>query len=302
MLVLCYHKIDCVQRDWTGIVTSPDTFRQQLTYIKDHYHICDVHDFPRQPQVKDVLITFDDGYADNYTTALPILEELQIPATFFISTGHLNTDTEDWCNELAWLILEGNAYPPEFSFGDFRFQTKTFHQRLSMHRSIEKTLIQAPNTQRNTIMNAVRQWANADQRTKRTSHRMLSADQLRALAASPYASIGAHTVNHPSLSALCIEEQCYEILESKHTVEKIIGKDVLLFAYPFGGISNYSLETIDILKNAGFQKAFSTTYKRKTKDPSFYEIPRVCVSECSLQDFIDKLSLYQVKNSYWWEG
>ena len=302
MLVLCYHKIDCIQQDWTGIVTSPDTFRQQLMHLKDQYHICDVRDFPWKPQEKDMLITFDDGYADNYTTALPILEELQVPATFFISTGHLDTDTEDWCNELAWLILEGEAYPPAFSFDDLRFQTESFQQRLSMHRSIEKTLIQTPNIQRNAVMNAVRQWAGADQRTKRTSHRMLSADQLRALAASPYASIGVHTVNHPSLGGLSIEEQRYEILESKLTVEKIIGKDVVLFAYPFGGIGNYSLETIDLLKNAGFQKAFSTTYKRKTKAPSFYEIPRVCVSECSLQDFIDKLSVYQIKTSYWWEG
>ena len=158
MLILCYHKIDCVQQDWTGIVTSPDTFRQQLTYLKDHYHICDVRDFPRQPQEKDVLITFDDGYADNYTTALPILEELQIPATFFISTGHLDTDTEDWCNELAWLILEGDAYPPAFSFGNLHFKTESFQRRLSMHRSIEKALQPGPNIQRNAVMDAVRQW------------------------------------------------------------------------------------------------------------------------------------------------
>lgn len=301
MLILCYHKIDCVQQDWTGIVTSPDTFRQQLTYLKDHYHICDVRDFPRQPQEKDVLITFDDGYADNYTTALPILEELQIPATFFISTGHLDTDTEDWCNELAWLILEGDAYPPAFSFGNLHFKTESFQRRLSMHRSIEKALNQAPNIQRNAVMDAVRQWAGADQRTKRTSHHMLSADQLRALAASSYASIGAHTVNHPSLGGLSAEEQRYEILEAKHAVEEITGKDVVLFAYPFGGIIDYSLETIDILKNAGFLKAFSTTYKRKTKEPSFYEIPRVCISECTFQDFIDKLSFYRIKDSYWWD-
>ena len=80
-------------------------------------------------------------------------------------------------------------------------------------------------------------------------------------------------MNHPSLGGLSAEEQRYEILEAKHAVEEITGKDVVLFAYPFGGIIDYSLETIDILKNAGFLKAFSTTYKRKTKEPSFLRDP-----------------------------
>ena len=82
MLSLCYHKIDVVQNDWTGITTSPDTFRWQLQYLSENYHINDVHNLPYEPGKQDVLITFDDGYADNYTNALPILEELHIPAIF----------------------------------------------------------------------------------------------------------------------------------------------------------------------------------------------------------------------------
>ena len=302
MLVLCYHKIDHVRQDWTGIVTTPETFRRQLEYLKDHYHIRDIRDDLRQPRKRDVLITFDDGYEDNYTTAAPILEELGIPATFFISTGHLDTDTEDWCNELAWLILEGEEYPPAFSFGDFLFETGTFEQRRTMHRHIEKTLIQAAGAEQNRVLEALRQWAGAEKRRKRTTHRMLSADQLRALAANPLVSIGAHTVDHPSLGALCVEEQRREILESKRVIEETIGKAVSLFAYPFGGIGNYTAETIEILENAGFQKAFSTTYKRHSQAPSPYEIPRVCVSECTLPEFIEKLDFYREKSSYWWEG
>ena len=301
MLSLCYHKIDVVQNDWTGITTSPDTFRWQLQYLSENYHINDVHNLPYEPGKQDVLITFDDGYADNYTNALPILEELHIPAIFFVSTGHLDTDTEDWPNELAWLILEGTRYPEVFNADSFSFETRSFDQRLEMHRNIEKVLIHASNTQRNAIMEAIRQWADADNRQKRKSFRMLSKAQLQALSRSPYATIGAHTVNHPSLGALCVEEQQYEILESKRVIERAIGQDVSFFAYPFGGFVDYSKDTIQILKHAGFQKAFSTTYKRKTIEPSPYEIPRVCISESTCQEFIAKLDLYKEKTSYLYE-
>lgn len=302
MLVLCYHKIDFVSQDWTGIITSPGTFHQQMLYLKSNYHICDIHSLPDQPKMRDVLITFDDGYEDNYTFALPILEKLQIPAIFFISTGHLDTDTEDWCNELAWLILDGDCYPSNFSYENLFFPTDTFKQRLHMHGNIEKILISKTVVRRNSMLEAIRHWAAANTRSKRSSRRMLSAQQLRAFADSPYATIGAHTVNHSSLGALSLEEQRHEITESKHTIEKIIGRPVTLFAYPFGGPDNYSTETIHILKSVGFQKAFSTTYKRKNYEPSPFEIPRVCISECTMQEFIHKLELYREKDSYYWKG
>lgn len=300
MLVLCYHKIDCVEHDWTGIVTTPETFKWQLNYLKNNYNICDVKFFPKNPSKEDVLITFDDGYADNYVNAFPILEKLEIPAIFFISTAHMNTDMEDWPNELTWLILEGHDYPEEFHLDGYSFKTRTQDQRLGMHKSIERLLINSSTKERNIILGSLRKWARFSLGEKRTAYKMLSEEQLQTMSHSPFSEIGAHTVNHPSLGSLSLEDQRYEIAKSKQVIEHAINQRVKHFAYPFGGINSYSAETINILQEEGYDMAFSTTYKRKLKRQSPFEIPRVCINECTHQEFVRKLKEYQVKESYWW--
>ncbi len=305
ILVLYYHKVCDIERDWNGLAVSPKTFRKQLEYIKENYQVLRADDDWKDCAKDSIIITFDDGYEDNYVNALPILEEVGIPATFFVSTEKLDTDEEMWCNELVWLIFEGNHFEKKFimpitSF-QFELTTDTLYQRVELYRILRAILPSIPHKNREEIMKELRAWGYANERKKRNTHKMMTSEELRCLAASDCAVIGAHTISHPSLGGLSYDEQFKEIQGSKNKLEEIIKKKITLFSYPFGGKMDYSDETISILKELGFEKAMTTEsicMNGMPIDP--YKIPRMCMGECDMQTFVqnleDSFGLYRESN------
>ena len=302
MMVLCYHKICDVGHDWNDIVTSPDTFRKQLEYINDTIGFISVKELDKDLESDKVLLTFDDGFEDNYFNVLPILEEMKLPALFFATTATLEKREETWCNELVWLFLEGTEYPRSMNLRvnekKETYKTGTLKDRLEVYRSIRKYLLGAEIEIRNELFQEIRTYPGVNFPEKRNTHYMLSIEQLKRLAQSEYVTVGCHTVSHRSLALLSEKEQYEEIKNSKNVLESTLGRTIEYFAYPFGGIYDYSPKTVEILRNLGFSAAFSTTYKRWSKEKSKFEIPRVCISECSLKEFEEKIKQYRNKASY----
>lgn len=305
MIVLCYHKVCHVEHDWNGIVTSPDTFRKQIQYIKEVYGFISAEEFVEDFNTDKVLLTFDDGFEDNYINVLPILEEMRVPAIFFVSTETLGKRAENWCNELVWLLLEGIGYPEYINLRvdekNEIYRTETLEERLKTYKNIRNKILGVNKKTRNKIFQEIRNAIDTTLRRKRDTHYMLSTEQLRLLAQSKYVSIGCHTVSHCSLALLSEKEQYEEIKQSKDVLERVLGRTIEQFAYPFGGIWDYSLETVKILENLGFKAAFSTTYKRWSREESKYEIPRICINECSFEEFREKIETYRNKISYCFE-
>jgi peptidoglycan/xylan/chitin deacetylase (PgdA/CDA1 family) len=93
-LVLCYHRIGA--RD---VLTKPaEDFRREMQTIKRHYECISLGELCRRLLADEpfrrpaVVVTFDDGYRDNFTAAVPILQSIGVPATFFVATGFMSTD------------------------------------------------------------------------------------------------------------------------------------------------------------------------------------------------------------------
>lgn len=120
-------------------------------------------------------------------------------------------------------------------------------------------------------------------------HRPLSADEVFKLAEGKLIEIGAHTMTHPVLSGLTIAEQRAEILKSKVSLEKILQRPVTSFAYPYGGRSDYTRDTISIIKEAGFDCACSNCQNFIRKGVDMYELPRVLVRDWDGKEFIRRL-------------
>lgn len=300
ILVLYYHKIYDLKRDWNGLAVKPETFKKQMEFIKNNYTVLKGDDDWSKCNEDAIVVTFDDGFEDNYLNALPILEEVGIPATFFISTGNINTNHETWCNELVWIIFESTRIKEKFvtdsTAVQFEYETDNVYKRTELYRILRTILMRVSNDDRNKIMQDLKIWGNVSNREVRTSHRMLSQEQIKQMACSKYVTIGAHTVNHPSLGMLEYDEQMYEILESKKELESIIGKRIELFSYPFGGQSNFSKDTIRILQEVGFTKAMTTMPAIVGAGFDSYQIPRMGVKECSLDTFKKNIEFY-LKNT-----
>lgn len=94
--ILVYHRVADVVQDPHQLCVSPKHFRDQMNYLKEHHHVVPLREIVRDLAAGHlhkghIAITFDDGYADNLLTALPILEACQMPATIFVTTGNVES-------------------------------------------------------------------------------------------------------------------------------------------------------------------------------------------------------------------
>ena len=93
---------------------NEDAFRDQLRFLKTNFDIVSPPDLPdivAGRRGRYVMVTFDDGYIDNYTTAFPILGEAGVRATFFVTTGFIDTPRPAWWDEIAWMVRSSPNSP-----------------------------------------------------------------------------------------------------------------------------------------------------------------------------------------------
>ena len=288
ILVLIYHRVTTLSSDPQLLAVSPDNFLNQMLYIKDNFPLLRFEDDWSKLKEPSVVITFDDGYADNVREALPILEKTGVPATFFVSTGGLGSDHEFWWDELERIILEGKEFPDTFELRDARFNrswpTRNKMERSAFYQDIHPLIKQINVVRRENWFCQLRDWA-ATVEEGRATHRVMTINELQKLAASGLATIGAHTVSHTPLATLSSAEQLREIVESKTQLEELTGRDITVFSYPFGGKSDYSLETVRLCRKAGFVRAGSNFPGQVHRWTGLHQIPRNLVRNWPVEMF-----------------
>ena len=226
VVVLLYHRVTVLPTDPEQLAVSPDNFRAHLAYLKENFRLVRLEEDWTALSEPAVCITFDDGYADNALEALPILEAAGVPATFFVSTGNLGTDHGFWWDQMERILLHEERLPASFSLADRQFgrewPTATMAQRQALYATLN-VLGQKVDAERlEGWLEQLRTWAGQKD-TGAGLNRSLNSSELQRLAASPWATIGAHTVSHAALSALTDEQQRHEIFTSKETLEEQVG-------------------------------------------------------------------------------
>lgn len=297
VLVLFYHKVNILENDYNLLCVSPIKFRQQMLHLKYNYQISRFEDDWTKLDGRSIVITFDDGYLDNLENAVPILEELEIPATIFITTSTMKQDRELWWDELEYLLLEGDNIPLFFQLDDkefgCRWRTDTWEYRKNCYFAIHYLMKNFINvTKREEWFAQLWKWRKKE-RCVRQQNLTLSFNDCKKLAESKMISIGAHTVSHPSLANLKKEEQEFEIKASIDTLESIIKKKITLFSYPFGKlIEDFNKDTIEICKKYGILKAVSTESAIWDCLVDPYQIPRMIVRDWGIEKFEKVLKEY----------
>ena len=131
---------------------------------------------------------------------------------------------------------------------------------------------------RSLVLNELRTWAGLE-RSGRSSHRPLTRSELCSLQADELIDIGAHAVTHPSLAALSISAQKFEVEKSKVMLETSIGRPVRSFSYPFGGVDDYNADTIRLVRTAGFDCACANYPALAQHARNLYDLPRFLVRD-----------------------
>jgi peptidoglycan/xylan/chitin deacetylase (PgdA/CDA1 family) len=297
-VVLVYHRVTSLSSDPQLLAISPENFRAHMKHLKSNFPIVRFEDDWSNVKEPSIAVTFDDGYADNVIEALPILEEIGVPATFFISTGNLDTMHEYWWDELERIIMGERDLPERFTLisTDFRqdWPTASPASRETFYQQLLPLMMQLDPARREEWLIQLRQWAQVGEKG-REAYRAMTSDELRYLAGSEWVTIGAHTVTHTPLSILTIEKQREEILSSKHQLETLIGKEIKTFSYPFGRKKDYDRTSIHLCREAGFIKAASNFPGQVHRWTDQYQLPRHLVRNWDIDTFTHRVKDFWVQ-------
>ena len=281
-LILLYHRVANDPIDSQLLTVSPKNFEEHLKILSDHYRVLSLYELIQEVrsgnlQPGTVALTFDDGYLDNLTNAVPLLEKLKVPATIFITSGMLDIDKEFWWDALEKIFWCCNHLPKELRINHYKGQ-KTWRMdsvkhRLKAYEDLGEILKGEPHEYIRPLIEKLFDWAEVPNAT-RDSHKVLSPSQLKKLASSPAIEIGSHSVSHTRLSLLSTWQQHKEIFESKQKLETIINKSVRYFSYPFGTQDDFTKTTVQLVAEAGYEAGIANIQANVYPPIDFYAIPR----------------------------
>ncbi len=289
-LILGYHRIDAPASDPFEMCVAPAHFAQQLAVLRRVAHPLSLADALQRMQQntlprRAVVVTFDDGYLDNLTNALPLLAAQDIPAAVFITTGSLGGTF--WWDELTALVERLNPLPQSIALraGAAQFEwhpAADASDRARLLNGLYRWLLALGEDERRAALAQLNDRANTS-----GSRLLMTREEVAALAANRLIDIGAHTVSHPLLSRLPAEEQRREIHESKRALESLIGSTIAGFSYPNG---DYSAVTRAAVRDAGF--AFACTSRTDVALPASdrWTLPRFWIPDWDGERFARWLS------------
>jgi D-aspartate ligase len=264
--ILVYHAIgkpNCME---PSLYVSEERFEKQVTYLVGHYRVLslqaavDLMERGDPLPDKNVVLTFDDGYRDNYEKAFPVLKKHGCPATIFVATESLETGESLWLNRLYFWCKTTKASElrlrrPEQN--PMVLSLRTALQRKRAFYAIKSLVILLDPRRRDALVGEIaeRLGFKAD-RDPFSQALMLTWDQLQEMAAAGV-SIGSHTMTHPVLTTLGPEEAMHELTGSKALLERKLHRPSTLFAYPFGEREHFNSEMEAMVRKAGYKAACS---------------------------------------------
>ncbi len=316
--ILLYHRIADDPLEPYGSCVSPENFEKQLRVLTRRARPCRLRDLAesvRSGKVPDgsVALTFDDGYLDNLTQALPLLERYGVPATFFVTTGDAGRDREFWWDRLGHAVL-GRSWSGEcleVTLGGQPFQWRLndpvargvtdsvrgtdatgrtaeaeAQSVQEILRELHAALLPLPPAEREQAVDRICSWAGRDPGWVREAYQAMDPSQVERVAAHPLIDVESHTHHHCALTHRPGSEQDEELGRSRETLEGWTGREVAGIAYPHGRFDDSVCERS---ARAGYRYGCSTRNEGVTQSSRIHALPRLYVGNGDVEAFERRL-------------
>ena len=270
LLVLTYHRISDVPDFEDSLKISLENFENQMRFIRKSYRLISGAELAdiiknRKPFPENsCLVTFDDGWKDNYTNAFPVLKRLGIPAIIFISTDYVGTNQAFWHEQLVTILDGRSSYP------DIKKQSGALDKYPSVLSKKIWDILEKPIPVRRPFIEELVSYLKGfdpkrindliqklrillDCREEDHPPIMLTWEQTKEMSQNNIC-FGSHTKSHAILTNVSISQVTEEITESKKIIEDRLGKPVYFIAYPNG---NHNEAIIKATEESGYLAGFT---------------------------------------------
>lgn len=266
-MILMYHRLRSdgePNERFSDAVFGPSVslFELQMRHLKERYSVVSTERLVASLRGEDslpsnaVAVTFDDGYADTYALAYPVLKKYDLPATVFLATGFVGTNDLLWYDKVAYLLHRTSRESISLNGADYSL--RTLPERRKAARKLTEGLKQVSEAEKSGLLEELQRACGVELKG-RSFKLALSWDEVREMARNGI-SFGAHTVNHPILTRVSKETARRELLESKSTIERELQAPVRLFSYPNGELGDFNEETRSLVKECGYDAACTSVY------------------------------------------
>lgn len=285
---LNYHRIGDGRRtvfDRGLYSATAGDFDTQVRWLKTNFDVIAPRDIDYVVRVKrgrHILITFDDGYADNYEHAFPILESHGVRAAFFIATGFIDEPHLPWWDEIAWMVRtskRSGVEMPGYLTAPVSFDEPEREQAV---RALLRAYKKLPDDRTTEFLNAAGRATDTGRPPNDVvdlASFWMTWDMIREMHAAGM-TIGGHTASHPVLSRLSREEQANEIATCERRLKEELGIPMQTFAYPVGSRDAFNSDSRACLRERGVISAFSYYGGiRPLSDWDDYDIRRMAIEQ-----------------------
>jgi len=303
-LILTYHGvIRSVDNSYSNRNSiSAEEFEQQMAYLSQRYHVMALPELVRCLQARQplpnytVVITFDDGFRNNYTVAAPILKKYGMPATIFLVTAYVNSPKLGlWTERVDWLLQSSTVPVLEFAIdGEVRqLALQTTRDRIIASDRVRDYLKRLPPVEREQAIVALQSKLGKVREIDNSleeRYAFLTWDQARELQRQQI-TFGSHTHSHAILSSLSAAEAHFELTESRSLIEAELGTACTLFSYPNGSARDFGRRDIELLQKLGYTAAVSQLPGYNDHRTDRFALRRINISRSSdFNYFLAKIS------------
>lgn len=296
VVILLYHRVFEASSDPQLLCVTPRHFAEHLKHLRRYYQIMNLNSLiqslsERRLPRRGIVITFDDGYADNLLNAKPLLEQYDAPAAVFVTTDYVGTKMEFWWDELERILLLSENLPDilTLTIADKVYSWRVENSeipdsRYKIYKELHAIFCSLDSIARFRILTELVKWAGILE-DGRANYRALNFAELKMVNNNGLIEIGSHSCTHSSLSSQPVEAQQIEIIGSKRKLEKILERPIISFSYPFGDRNNVGKEAINLVRNGGYRIAFANFPAAVNRDADIFWLPRYLVRDWDAKEF-----------------
>jgi peptidoglycan/xylan/chitin deacetylase (PgdA/CDA1 family) len=296
VVILAYHRVieewsKTLEYSQPGMVVTASTFQRQMAILKEHFEIVPLgallegENTATRPRC---VVTFDDGWRDNYDLAFPILRQLDIPATIFLTTKFIGTDRAFWHTELLYLFTTArlsSLLSDERAFHACPPPVRQHLKRLArfdgpagahdLDPLIETVKALCDDDTIEELLQSLANVAGIGRPFAPGQRFFLDWDQVRTMSAAGI-EIGSHGCSHQILTRLPTERAKDELIQSKAEIERRIGREVKHFAFPNNDANSLLLTAA---ASAGYQTACLGGFVPEQTQPRIIPLRRLGMHE-----------------------